>query len=98
MRRRLLLGLVPALPCALLFAACDSRPVSLGLGLTFPRGLLDQATAVTLSVFDAAGATCDGATGHVGAIPSGAQVFPLNKDCTGGDLWCATIKLDKDGS
>src|SRR5262245_57958704 len=98
MRRRLLLGIVPALPGALLFAACDARPVSLGLSMTAPQGLLDQATSVTLSVFDAGGAKCDSATGHV-AIPGNAQVFPLsNKGCTGGDLWCATIKLDKDGA
>jgi hypothetical protein len=99
MRRRLLIGLVPVLPGVLLFGACDSRPVSIGLSLTVPQGLLDQATAVKLSVFDAAGATCDATTGNVGAVPGGAQVFPLsNTGCTGGDIWCATIKLDRDGS
>lgn len=99
MRARLLLGILPLLPGGLLFGACTGRPVDLGLSLRFPEGLLDQATSVTLSVFDAAGATCNEATGHVGSIPASALQFPLSdKDCTGGDLWCATIKLDRDGS
>ncbi len=98
MRRRLLLGLVPALPCALLFAACSTAPANLGLALTFPQGLLDQATSVTLSVFDASLATCQ-ASGQVTTIPAAAQVFPLGTTgCSNGDAWCATITLDKDGS
>ncbi len=78
--RRLLPGLVPLVPGALLFGACGSQPVDLGLSLRVPQGLLDQATSVTLSVFDATGATCDDTTGHVGVIPKGALVFPLSKD------------------
>jgi len=99
MRRSLILGLVPTLPLALLFSACQARPVNLGLGLSFPQGLLDQATSVTLSVFDASLATCTAGTGYVSAIPASAQVFPLqNTGCTGGSVWCATIELDRDGS
>jgi hypothetical protein len=95
----LLLGLLPALPGALLAASCDSRPVSLGLSLTAPEGLLSQATAVTLSVFDAAASSCKPTTGSVGAIPGSAQVFPLGTTgCASGDAWCTTITLDKDGS
>jgi hypothetical protein len=97
--RRTLLGLVPALPFALLFGACGQQPVSLGLVMRVPQGLLDQATSVTLSVFDATLAACDPTTGHVSATPASAQVFPLsNTGCANGDQWCATIELDKDGS
>ena len=102
MRRRLLLALVPALPAALVAGACSQpAPVELGLSLVFPQGLLDTATGMTLSVFDAALGKCDATTGHVASIPGGSatQTFPLSRTgCTGGDLWCATIKLDKDGS
>jgi hypothetical protein len=99
MRRRLLLGLVPALPCALLFSACSSTaPANLGLALTFPQGLLDQATSVTLSVFDASLATCQ-ASGEVTTIPPAAQMYSLvTTDCPSGDAWCTKITLDKDGS
>ncbi len=99
MRRSLILGLVPALPLVLLFGACQARPVSLGLGMVFPQGLLDEATSVTLSVFDASLATCNAQTGYVNAIPAVAQVFPLqNTGCTGGSLWCTTIELNRDDS
>jgi hypothetical protein len=101
MRRRLLLGLVPLAPFALLFGACESRPVALGLSLSFPQGLLDQATSVDLSVFDASLATCSKSTGVVSAIPAGGatQTFPLGTTgCASGDAWCTTLTLDKDGS
>jgi hypothetical protein len=83
-----------------LAGACDTRPVTLGLAMRFPEGLLDQATGVTLSVFDASFAKCDGATGQVtGGIPDNAQTFPLDtKGCAPGTSWCKTIALDKDGS
>ncbi len=99
MRRPLILGLLPALPGAILAGSCGRQPVNLGLSLTFPQGLLDQATDVTLSVFDASAATCDASTGTVSAIPTTAQVFPLaNTGCRGSDAWCANIQLDRDGS
>src|ERR1700733_2958102 len=102
MRRRILLALVPALPALVLAGACGQPgPVDLGLSLIVPQGLPDEVTGMTLSVFDASLAKCDAATGHVDAIPAGhaTQSFPLNQEgCTGGDLWCATVKLDKDGS
>jgi hypothetical protein len=104
MRRRHLLALVPALPLALLVGACgqfgDQR-VGLNLDLRFPQGLLDQASGMDLYVFDAALAQCDAGTGHVDKIPTGeaTQKFPLGKKgCTGADVWCTTIQLDKDGS
>ncbi len=100
MRRRLALGLLPLLPLPILFPGCDARTVSLGLGMTFPEGLLAQASSITLYVFDASLAKCDGATGHASQIPqSSAQSFPLGtKGCPAGDAYCATIQLDKDGS
>jgi hypothetical protein len=106
MRRRHLLALVPALPVVVLLAggACNrgpGTPVSLALGLTFPQGLIDQATGMTLTVFDASLAKCDLATGHIDKLPpvDQTQIFPLGKTgCAKGDAWCTTIKLDKDGS
>ncbi len=99
MRRRLLLGLVPLLPLPLLFVGCGEPGVSLGLGMISPQGLLDQATGVTLYVFPASMATCDGATGHASQIPSSAQSFPLGtKGCPGGDEYCATVQLTEDDS
>jgi hypothetical protein len=100
MRRRLLLGLVPLLPLPVLFAGCGNPGVSLGLGMISPQGLLDQATGVTLYVFPASMATCDGTTGHASEIPMGsAQSFPLGtKGCPSGDEYCATIQLAEDDS
>jgi hypothetical protein len=64
-----------------------------------PLGVLDNAKAVDLSVFEASKATCTEATGHVSAIPpeeDGTQTFELtNKDCLGGAAWCKVIELDK---
>src|SRR5689334_5779326 len=99
MRRPLILGLLPALPSAILAGSCGRQPVSLGLSLTFPQGVLDQVTAVTLSVFDASAASCDASTGRVSGIPTTAQVFPLaDTGCRGSDAWCANVQLDRDGS
>jgi hypothetical protein len=100
MRRRHLLALVPALPVALLVGACEQPSVGLNLDMRFPQGVVDDATAMTLFVFDAGLAKCDGNTGHVDKIPSGQATlkFPLDKKgCTGGNVWCADIQLDKDG-
>ena len=103
MRWRHLLALVPALSIAALLGggACSHTPVTLALALTLPQGLIDQATGMTLTVFDASLARCDMATGHIDKPPpvNQTQVFPLDKaGCTGGDIWCTTIKLDKDGN
>ena len=101
MRRRLLLGLVPALPIAILVGACDTPTAGINLDMRFPQGLIDQASAMTLYVFDASLAKCDERTGHVDAIPTGqaTQKFPLDKKgCAAPYAWCTTIQLDKDGS
>jgi hypothetical protein len=66
-----------------------------------PRGLLDDATAVVLSVIDADAASCDATTGHVGGSPSddAVQTFNLGREgCASGASWCKTITLDKDDS
>lgn len=101
MRRRLLLGLCPGLPLLALAGACvadTDAPVSIGLVLRAPAGLLSQATAVRLQVFDAGKATCE-PTGHVSSVPSGAQSFSLqSQGCAKGVAWCKDITLDKDGS
>lgn len=101
MRRRLLLGLVPALPLALLVGACGPESANLSLDLRFPQGVIEQATAMTLYVFDAKLAKCDDATGHVDELPTGdaTQQFTLGKEgCANGDTWCTTFELDKDES
>ncbi|APR87088.1 RTX toxin [Minicystis rosea] len=101
MRLRLLLGLVPAVPVAVLVGACDTPSVGINLDMRFPQGLIDQASAMSLYVFDASLAKCDADTGHVDAIPSGdaTQKFPLDqKGCAAPYKWCTTIRLDKDGS
>jgi hypothetical protein len=100
MRRRLLLGLIPLAPTTLLFGACAVEPVDIGLVMRAPQGLLDTATSVQLSVFDASAAKCL-KTGHVDKIPQGGdtQQFTLDKKgCAGGASFCKTITLDKDGS
>jgi hypothetical protein len=101
MRRRLLLGLVPALPLLALAGSCGAdadAPVSIGLVLRAPAGLLDQANAIRLQVFDASKASCQ-ATGHVSTVPAGAQTFALQSTgCAAGVAWCKDITLDKDGS
>jgi hypothetical protein len=100
MQRRPLLGLLPLFPLALA-ASCAGEPVQIGLVMRAPQGLLDTATAVDLSVFDASKAFCDELTGHVDAIPKGegTQTFALEQEGCAKDVsWCRTIKLDKDGS
>lgn len=99
-RRRLLLALVPALPAAIAIGACTNAPVQVGLVMKAPLGLLDQATSVTLSVFNSSGAECTSA-GHVNNAPTGegVQTFELQKSgCSGGAAWCKEIELDQDGA
>lgn len=100
MRRRLLLGLIPLAPVSLVLGACAAEPVDIGLVMRAPQGLLDSATTVQLSVFDAGAAKCL-KTGHVDKIPTGegTQQFILGKTgCGEGAAFCKTISLDKDGS
>src|SRR5205814_154738 len=56
MRRRLFLGLIPLVPASLLIPACAAEPVDIGLVMLAPQGLLETATSVELSVFDASAA------------------------------------------
>ncbi len=79
------------------FVSCEVAPAAgLALSLEAPKGILDQATAVKLSVFDAKGFTCD-AMGNVGTIPSSAQVFQLkNTGCDAAGDWCTSITLPED--
>jgi hypothetical protein len=99
--RRSLACLLPCLPLFGLVASCvaaSDAPVSIGLVLRAPAGLLGQATAVKLSVFDASKATCQ-PNGHVSAVPAGAQTFALqNSGCAAGVGWCKEISLAQDGS
>ncbi|UQA58266.1 hypothetical protein [Polyangium aurulentum] len=97
-RSRLLLGLLPALPAAVAVGACTDAPVSIGLVMKAPLGLLDDAKSITLSVFDAKGVTCDEQKGHVENMPtgSGVQTFELQKSgCAPGVTWCKQIELDQ---
>lgn len=100
-RLSLLLGLLPALPIVLAAGACNTeQPVEIGLVLLSPLGLLDEATGIRLTVFNAKGATCE-PSGHVDAIPSGdgVQHFDLkHTGCAGGVGWCKEITLDRDGT
>lgn len=101
LRRRLLLGLVPAVPLMVaLPLACGAPPAArIGLVMRAPQGLLDAATSVELWVFPADQARC-GANGHVDRIPEGGgtQQFSLKSaGCPDGVRWCQDIELDQDG-
>src|SRR4051812_33026726 len=104
MRRRLLGSLLRGLPLAIPVglvcgAGCASPPAPLALTLLAPEGLLDRATSVELSVFDAAQGKCL-PTGHTD-VPAGekTQHFTLDRvGCAKGVAWCKTIQLDRDGS
>lgn len=100
-RSRLLLGILPAIPAAIAVGACAEEPVRIGLVMRAPLGLLDQATKVTLLVFDKGSATCTPETGRVENAPTGDSVktFELEKTgCKGGAAWCKSIELDRDGA
>lgn len=103
MRSRLLLGCSFVSAVVLGAFACgeggSGEVASIGLIMSAPQGVLDGATDVKLSVFDADAGSCD-AAGHVDAIPStGTQTFALTQQgCPSGLSWCKTITLDKDGS
>jgi hypothetical protein len=79
------------------FGACGTAPVDVALTMSSPLGLLDDATRVELSVFDAKGSSC-GDDGHVD-VPGSAQQFDLDDaGCPAGIKWCGEITLDRDGS
>lgn len=97
---RLLFGLVPALPLLISQASCEAERASrIDLVMHVPLGVLGDAKAVDLSVFDASKAKCDDVTGHVSAIPpeaEGTRNFKLkNTGCPAGAVWCADVELDK---
>jgi hypothetical protein len=97
MRRRLLLALVPLAPLPLLAGACSDIPARLGVIMRSPQGLLDQATAVELSVFDVGDAECNDDGSISGRRSPGAQTFQLDDSgCADGVTWCKTIELDRD--
>jgi hypothetical protein len=84
---------------AIAVGACAEAPVRLGLVMKAPLGLLDTATSVTLSVFDAGGARCTPDTGRVDNAPTGdaVQTFELAQaGCGQAGAWCKTIELDRD--
>jgi len=82
---------------SVLVAACGEPPTAaIGLVLKTEQGLLDEATSVTLSVFDGDVIACQ-VDGSAGVIPEGAQTFELQKDgCEGDAVWCGEISLDRD--
>lgn len=70
----------------------------IGLSMSAPQGVLDEATAIKLSVFDSTGHTCND-DGTVDAVPSDAKKFDLKSSgCEGGVKWCGEITLDRDDS
>jgi hypothetical protein len=93
-------GLPLASAFVLAAVACGRAPAEIGFVLRSTDGLLDSATSVQLTVFDASLAKCDASSGHVNAIPSGTGVQGFALDHTGcadGAPWCKTIVLDQDG-
>lgn len=96
-RSPLLLGLIPALPVLVAVGACAEAPVSIGLVLKAPLGLLDDARSITLSVADAKGTSCDANTGQVTGMPSGSgvQTFDLQQAGCPAGSWCKQIELDQ---
>jgi hypothetical protein len=98
--RCLLLGVLTAMPIAALVSSCETGGVTaIGLVMKAPQGLLQDASAVRLSIFDATGAQC-GSDGHVDIpVGEGTQTFDLaNTGCAAGAAWCKDIELDQDGS
>jgi hypothetical protein len=80
-------------------ASCSTDvEAEIGLVLTSPQGLLDEATSMNLRVFPAEGRSC-GADGAPSEVPEGAQEFQLQREgCDAGVAWCTEITLPKDGS
>ncbi|HTJ84957.1 MAG TPA: hypothetical protein VL400_24735, partial [Polyangiaceae bacterium] len=80
-------------------AACEESPAAdIGLTMSAPQGILDDAKKLSLSVFPASGHTC-GADGSVGDVPADAKKFQLKSSgCDSGVKWCGDVTLDQDGS
>lgn len=96
----LLLAAGSALLVSVLIAACgEPPPAAIGLVLKTEQGLLDEASAVNLKVFDGDATACQ-PDGTAGDIPDTAQSFALAKsaDCPGDSVWCGEIQLDQDDS
>lgn len=85
MRALGLVGLTIVGSLALSPLACGDSGASIGLVMSTPQGVLDEATSVKLSVFPAAGHTC-GEDGGVGELPTEDVLdFPLSKSgCASG--------------
>ncbi|NUP05016.1 MAG: hypothetical protein HOW73_03030 [Polyangiaceae bacterium] len=79
------------------FVACQSAPASgIGLSMSVPQGVLDDASSLTLYVFPAEGRSCE-SDGSASELPDDALTFPLSKSgCEGGATWCGEITLDQD--
>lgn len=97
MRRRLLLVPSTLLLAPLLAFACEADDTaSVGLAMTAPQGVLDEASGVTLYVFES-----DEDCAADGSItkPGDAKEFPLkNSGCEGGATWCGELTLERDSS
>ncbi len=96
MRALGLVGLTVVGFFAVLPLACREGGASIGLVMSTPQGVLDEATSVKLSVFPAAGHSC-GEDGGVGELPTEEVLdFPLSKSgCSGGATWCGEITLER---
>jgi hypothetical protein len=81
---------------AVLPLACREGGANIGLVMSTPQGVLDEATSVKLSVFPAAGHSC-AADGGVGDLPSEDLLdFSLSQgSCSGSATWCGEITLER---
>lgn len=95
--RRLGLFVLP-LVAAPFAHGCAERGANVGFGILAPQGILDEATQVTLTVFDAEGHACtpEGGFDSLPAEPEKIQTFELSP-CSDGDGWCASVQLEKNG-
>jgi predicted lipoprotein with Yx(FWY)xxD motif len=96
MRRRSLFPSI-ALVLPVVVVACEPEDTaSVALAMTAPQGILDDASGVTLYVFES-----DAECAEDGSIerPADAKEYPLSKSgCEDGATWCGELKLDKDSS
>ncbi len=99
MRLRKALAVGAAIGTGLFASTCGDQPAAdIGLVMVAPQGVLDDADAISLSVFPADGHTC-GADGSVGEVPADAKTFNLTQTgCDTGVKWCGDLTLDQDGS
>lgn len=97
MRRSIFLALAGLGAPAIIFACGAEDTASVGLAMSAPQGLLDDASSVTLHVFPAGQKQC-GADGSA-EVPGDAKKFPLKKSgCEGGATWCGDLTLERDES